>query len=147
VNGFTIWEIDEAGQLGERLAMPDTLNVTEAAFSSDGRWLATGRTNGVVSIWDAGNDFLLMHEERAHDEDVTSLRFSDDGALLISGSQDGSLVLYNILQLVDTPQSSDSAAVEAACVRANRNLTQAEWQRYFGDESYRPTCAQIGSRE
>ena len=27
-----------------------------------------------------------------------------------------------------------------ACERANRNLTRAEWQNYFGDEPYRATC-------
>jgi hypothetical protein len=29
------------------------------------------------------------------------------------------------------------------CQRANRNLTQKEWQRFFGDEPYRPTCPDL----
>ena len=33
--------------------------------------------------------------------------------------------------------------LERACRLANRNLTRAEWQRYLGNETYRPTCPQL----
>ena len=29
-----------------------------------------------------------------------------------------------------------------ACGQAGRNLTQAEWQQYFGGDPYRKTCEQ-----
>ena len=32
---------------------------------------------------------------------------------------------------------------DKACQRANRNLTQEEWQRFFSQEPYRPTCPNL----
>ena len=33
--------------------------------------------------------------------------------------------------------------IAEACARLPRNLTLEEWQRYIGDEPYRPTCPDL----
>jgi WD40 repeat protein len=127
--------------------MPDMLNVTLAAFSADGRWLATGHTNGEVRVWDVGTGETWLLDETAHDEEVTALQFSRKGTLLVSGSQDGSLTRFNLTQLLDLRRAASPLTVATACSRANRQLSQDEWRRYFGDAPYQPSCAEIASAD
>lgn len=140
---FTIWEIGDGGQLSERFTLQNVHNVTAAAFSSDGRRLATGQIDGTVALWDVETGSSLAVDENAQSGGITALRFNDDGSLLVSGSQTGRLVLHNIDQMLSSTENGGLTTVEAACVRANRNLNQAEWQRYFGDEPYRETCPDL----
>jgi hypothetical protein len=51
---------------------------------------------------------------------------------LLSGSSDGSLILWNV-----SPEEWRARA----CRMANRNLTMEEWNRYMGpDTPYQVTC-------
>jgi len=68
-----------------------------------------------------------------HADYVWSVAFSPDGKTLASGSLDGTILLWDV--------SSESWQARV-CQRAGRNLTQAEWTRYFGGESCHKTCAQ-----
>ena len=67
----------------------------------------------------------------------------DNGASLSKGFEtvaseaNGRIVLQDVSFLTDATRNSWQAR---ACERANRNLTRAEWQHYFGDEPYRATC-------
>jgi hypothetical protein len=54
--------------------------------------------------------------------------------MLASGSDDSTLILW------DFSLESWQARV---CRRANRNLTQTEWQQVFGDQPYRATCPDL----
>ena len=60
-----------------------------------------------------------------------SVAFSPDGRTRASGSDDGTVTVRDI---------DPASWMRRACGIANRNLTQAEWQRYMGDEPYRKTC-------
>ena len=67
-----------------------------------------------------------------HTDAVWSAAFSPDGKTLASGSDDKTIMLWEV--------SFDSWK-DRACHIANRNLTHAEWAQYIGDiESYRATC-------
>jgi hypothetical protein len=61
--------------------------ITAAAFSADGRWLATGDDGGVIRLWEVGT----RTERRTlsgHEGCIEALSFSKDGRRLSSGGTD-----------------------------------------------------------
>jgi WD40 repeat protein len=109
----------------------DVLNTT---FSPDGRLLALGGISGATHLWDVASRQSLGLPLTGQTEGIRSLSFSADGKTLASASPDRSVMLW------DTDLESWQAR---ACRRANRNLTRLEWQQFFGDEPYRPTCPDL----
>ena len=62
--------------------------ITCAAFSPDGRRLATGAADRTVRLWDPATGRPML-EPMAHDDDVRGVAFSTDGHRLYTGSGDG----------------------------------------------------------
>jgi WD40 repeat protein len=105
--------------------------VMSVAFSPDGQTLASGGQDGVIILWDVATHRQLG-ASLATQSPVRSVVFSPDGQTLASNSaNDGDITLWDV-----SPESWR----EYTCQLATRNLTQEEWERYLGDESYRITC-------
>lgn len=67
------------------------------AFSPNGKFLASGATDGRVLLWDIGHG-LMVGELKGHTDTIYSLRFSRDGEILASGGCSASaFVLLNSL--------------------------------------------------
>ncbi|MFQ5799364.1 MAG: WD40 repeat domain-containing protein, partial [Bacteroidota bacterium] len=73
-----------------------------------------------------------------HKSSVNSVAFSPNSKTLASGSDDGTILLWDV---------SLESWQARACSIANRNLTRAEWQQFLGDESYRKTCPDLPGPE
>ncbi|MFX0016040.1 MAG: hypothetical protein ACFFB2_13330 [Promethearchaeota archaeon] len=78
-----------------------TGNINSLAFSSDGTMLASGgATSGgapEIRIWNVTNGLELgsLEMTEGHSSPVTCLAFSSDNRFLVSGSEDGSLIIWD----------------------------------------------------
>lgn len=68
------------------------LPVDAAAFSPDGRRIATGGRDNIIHVWDTADGAHVLRSV-AHTDWITSLAFSPDGRWLVSGSRDDSVRL------------------------------------------------------
>ncbi|MCB9457089.1 MAG: protein kinase [Anaerolineaceae bacterium] len=103
-------------------------------FSPDGNWLAVGYRDATVVLWDLQAGQPLGMPLTGHTDWVTSVAFGPDGLLLASAGWDARILIWDV-------------GVESwrgqACTIANRNLSAAEWQRYFHDEPFHQTCQHL----
>ena len=101
------------------------------AVLEDGR-LASGDEDGKIRLWP--KDFGGTPEVLSHGSPVTSLVVLKDGRLA-SGGKDGTIKLW----LVD-----EQKLIAALCLRVGRDLSKADWGRYFGDTPWQPSCSAFG---
>jgi len=99
-------------------------------ISPDSQMLASGDRYGRLQLWDITTRQTIGPIIPGADS-ILDLYFSQDGNSLASGSTDGSIVIWNM---------NLEAWKALACQRTNRNLSEEEWRRYFGEEPYRETC-------
>ena len=68
-----------------------------------------------------------------HEDGLWALAISPDGRRLVTGGSDNTARVWTL---------DANELVGLACQMAGRNLTQAEWVQYFGEEPYHITCEQ-----
>ena len=124
-----VWDVNTgepvtvlAGHLGD---------VNEMAFSSDGKMLISGSADGTVILWDM-TSLERIGFLSGSPYSIIGVAFSPTQPLVAAASRDDSVYTWDV---------SLDAWKTFACFRANRNLTQAEWNQYIGEqEEYHLTC-------
>jgi WD40 repeat protein len=132
-NQIALWDLSDPATptlLSRFTAHSEVFVGDSMTLSQDGHLLAFDLFETVV-LWDISTPTSPYRLGEYNTGDyVTSLSFSADGkALAIGGTF--SDILWNL---------DVNAWRSILCERAGRNLTQAEWRQYLGDEPYRKTC-------
>ena len=104
--------------------------VTSVAFSPDNRMLASASADGSIRLWDTRIGLQIGMPLDSDCEGIQQIVFNSQSSKLLSACG-------NVFRWWDTDVTSGQ---ERGCQIANRNLTQEEWQTYFGDLPYRKTC-------
>jgi WD40 repeat protein len=107
--------------------------VSDIGYSSDGRFLAAASHDGNVYLWNTsnwGNPPMIFGENNGF---VLAVCFNKNSSYFYSGSVD-------FPRLIGRPSEPAEMAREF-CSLIGRNLTEAEWETYFGrDIPYEKTC-------
>jgi len=88
-------------------ALPNELYIRAAAFSRDGRFLATAVGDGVIQIWEVAT-WTKRNEYKGHRDRPTTLTFTPAGQLL-SGSVDTTVLAWD----TQPPRVADSVSLES----------------------------------
>jgi WD40 repeat protein len=96
-----IWELGKAQPLK---SLPHQRTVYAAAFSTDGRVLATGAEDGIVRFFDVESG-ALREKAITHPDIVYAVAFHPNGKVLATGCEDASIRFWdpNTLQPVGSP--------------------------------------------
>ncbi|GJN93910.1 hypothetical protein Rhopal_006969-T1 [Rhodotorula paludigena] len=87
----------------QRLIPP--VRLSTFALSCDGVYMAGGTLDGRIFLWEVSSGTLLVTVD-AHYRSISALKFSDDGAALVSGSEDAGVSVWSIGRLLNaTPMN------------------------------------------
>jgi WD40 repeat protein len=130
-NTILLWDMETRQSIGQFTGHSNS--ISSVAFSPTGETLASSGYDNLIFLWDVASRLPIGQPLQGHSNVVSSVTFSPDGKTLASGGYDNNIILWDI-----DPES----LMEKSCQRASRNLTRAEWQRYFPAEDYRKICEQ-----
>jgi WD40 repeat protein len=114
------------------------LRINYAAYSPDGRRIAATGSSGEVVIIDVSSGDTVRAPTTGHGDAGLFVRFSADGARLVSGAKDGTLSLWDahsleLLGTVATSAGTKDVAVSASFTEGHDVVTIAA----FDGQTYR----------
>ncbi|KAJ6401675.1 hypothetical protein OIU84_016972 [Salix udensis] len=101
-----IWDVNDFKSqkqvIKPKLARPGRVPVTTCAWDREGKRIAGGIGDGSIQIWSLKPGWGSRPDvfvEKGHSEDITCLKFSSDGQILLSRSFDCSLKVWDLRQM------------------------------------------------
>jgi WD40 repeat protein len=97
---FTLWSLDS----GRTISVRTDRSIVSAVFSHDGQYLYTGDRNGNISVWEVApaldGGSMPMHKGLGLPGDgsaIWTLALSPDGKYLVSGNEEGAVVIRDLV--------------------------------------------------
>ncbi|CAL5427311.1 unnamed protein product [Camellia sinensis] len=101
-----IWDVNDFKTqkqvIKPKLARPGRVAVTTCTWDREGKSIAGGIGDGSIQIWNLKPGWGSrpdIHVEKGHSDDITALKFSSDGQILLSRSFDDSLKVWDLRKM------------------------------------------------
>uniref|UniRef100_A0A1J3DYW0 WD repeat-containing protein 70 n=1 Tax=Noccaea caerulescens TaxID=107243 RepID=A0A1J3DYW0_NOCCA len=109
-----IWDVNnflsQTQVIKPKLARPGRIPVTTCAWDREGKRIAGGIGDGSIQIWSLKPGWGSrpdVYVGKAHTDDITSVKFSSDGRILLSRSFDASLKVWDLRQMKEALKTFD----------------------------------------
>ena len=127
-----VWDVKTRQLVAQPAEDSPIESLSSMALRPDGLLAASGYSAGLVRLWDLEAEQQFGADLDGHVGPVRTVAFSRDGSTLVTGADDGTVVVW---------QLGVDQLRERACSLAGRNLSDLEWRRLHGPaEPYRRTC-------
>ncbi|KAG8389140.1 hypothetical protein BUALT_Bualt02G0198200 [Buddleja alternifolia] len=104
-----IWDVNDFKSqkqvIKPKLSKPGRVPVTTCTWDREGKRIAGGIGDGSIQIWNIKAGWGSrpdVYVANSHTEDITGLKFSSDGLILLSRSFDGSLKVWDLRQMKES---------------------------------------------
>ncbi|XP_047093035.1 WD repeat-containing protein 70-like [Lolium rigidum] len=101
-----LWDVsDFSGQkqvIKPKLKRPMRIPVTSCAWDHEGKRIVAGVGDGSIQLWTIKTGWGSrpdIHVEKAHTEDITGVKISTDGQILLSRSMDSTLKIWDLRKM------------------------------------------------
>ncbi|XP_008783745.2 WD repeat-containing protein 70 [Phoenix dactylifera] len=101
-----IWDVadfkSQKQVIKPKLARPARIPVTACVWDREGKRIVGGIGDGTIQLWSIKPGWGSrpdIHVEKAHVDDITGLKFSTDGQILLSRSADSTLKVWDLRQM------------------------------------------------
>ena len=103
---FKLWDVATGTHISTLEEPPSW--IMPSSLSPDGRTRAS-REKNAVKLWDVASGRILT-TLNGHTDVVRSVAFSPDGTILVSGSRDGTVLLWDMQRVVPAPRTATTLA-------------------------------------
>lgn len=101
-----IWDVSDFQSqkqvIKPKLSRPSRIPVTACAWDHEGKRIVGGIGDGSIQLWSIKPGWGSrpdIHVEKGHLDDITGLKFSTDGLILLSRSTDSTLKVWDLRQM------------------------------------------------
>ena len=91
-----LWDADTGEELGNWLSPNVSMIAISVAISPDGKWIASGGSDGTLSVWNVNQERPLREFSAHGSSPVRALAISPNGQWMVSASDDKTIKIWDV---------------------------------------------------